>query len=428
MDSTASKNYYEYNVSDDKAKEFDLSKHLINLMWNEPFYSRIIRSLNKKETNDIPTAGVLAKEGEFHLYWNRYFLSSLSKKKIGGLLKHECLHLVYNHTTERRRTPHIIWNWATDLAINTQLDENELPKGGLFPGKPLPKLTTEELKKLSAKEISQHNEISNLIASLPKDKTSEFYYCQLMNNETMKEMAENQEQFQLIFGDSMDDHEHWDNLPEEEREMLKQEMKKILKDAAIEANDKGWGSCSASLRKEINIMIQTEISWEKQLRRFCGYNRSYEKNSSIHRLNRKYPMLMPGSKYDTTSKIHVYVDESGSVSDEYLEKFYGELNSLSKHTDFYLYKFDTSVDEENSFLWEKGKRINLTRTRIGGTCFDAPTHHANNCKKKPDGYIILTDGMAPKPDPSKIKRGWIITPNGKMFDNCDARDFVINLT
>ena len=47
MDSTASNNFYKHKVSEEKAKSFDLSKVLINLMWEEPFYSRIIRSLNK---------------------------------------------------------------------------------------------------------------------------------------------------------------------------------------------------------------------------------------------------------------------------------------------------------------------------------------------------------------------------------------------
>ena len=427
MDSTASNNFYKHNVTEEKAKSFDLSKVLINLMWEEPFYSRIIRSLNKKETNDIPTAGVLARNGDFMLYWNRYFLSSLSKKKVFGLLKHECLHLVYNHTTSRRRTPHTIWNWATDLAINSQLENKELPKGGLIPGQKLPPLRKEDLEALTQEEINQHNEISNLIESLERGKTSEFYFNELQSNEAMQKMLENQEKFKDLFKDFLDDHEGWDELSDEDREILEQEMKKILKDAVNEANEKGWGSCSASLKQEIMTIIHREISWEKQLRRFCGYNQSYEKSSSVHRLNRKYPTLLPGKKYETISRINVYVDESGSVSSQHLEKFYGELNSLSKHTDFYFYKFDTSVDEENSFLWEKGKQLNLTRTRTGGTNFNAPTKHANSQKKKPDGYIIFTDGYAPKPLPSRIKRGWVITPDGSIFDNPDSRDFVINL-
>ena len=103
-------------VSQEKIDNFELTSHLVDFLWNEPFYSRILRSLNKIESTTIPTAGVSTHESEITLWWNREFLAGLPKKHIGGLLKHECLHLVFGHTTERRRDPHIIWNYGTDLA------------------------------------------------------------------------------------------------------------------------------------------------------------------------------------------------------------------------------------------------------------------------------------------------------------------------
>ena len=51
----------------------------------EPFYSRIIRSLNKVESDIIPTAGVLCQDGELTLWWNRKFLASLEPKKVKGV-------------------------------------------------------------------------------------------------------------------------------------------------------------------------------------------------------------------------------------------------------------------------------------------------------------------------------------------------------
>jgi predicted metal-dependent peptidase len=97
------------NVTQKEIDEFDLTPHLVSFLWSEPFYSRILRSLNKEETTSIPTAGVTCTDGDITLYWNREFLAGLSKQQVQGLLKHECLHLVFGHTTERRRDPHIIW-------------------------------------------------------------------------------------------------------------------------------------------------------------------------------------------------------------------------------------------------------------------------------------------------------------------------------
>ena len=125
------------NVSKREVENFELTSHLVKFLWNEPFYSRILRSLNKVETTEIPTAGVTCVNGDITLYWNREFLASLKHSEVQGLLKHECLHLVFGHTTERRRDPHIIWNYGTDLAINSTIPEYELPEGGLIPGKSL---------------------------------------------------------------------------------------------------------------------------------------------------------------------------------------------------------------------------------------------------------------------------------------------------
>ena len=72
--------------------------------------------------------------GNITLFWNREFLAGLTNKKMLGLLKHECLHLVFGHTSERRRDPHLIWNYSTDLAINSIIPMDELPEGGLIPG------------------------------------------------------------------------------------------------------------------------------------------------------------------------------------------------------------------------------------------------------------------------------------------------------
>ena len=52
-------------------------------------------------------------------------------KQVKGLLKHECYHLVFEHTTQRKHEPHIIWNYGTDCAINSVIPEDELPECGL---------------------------------------------------------------------------------------------------------------------------------------------------------------------------------------------------------------------------------------------------------------------------------------------------------
>lgn len=413
------------NVTQKEIDEFELTPHLVSFLWSEPFYSRILRSLNKEETTTIPTAGVTCTDGDITLYWNREFLAGLSKQQVQGLLKHECLHLVFGHTTERRRDPHIIWNYGTDLAINSTIPEHELPEGGLIPGNRL-RLSQDQYENMTPEEIESFEKLSSLIESFPRNKTSEYYFEKLMSDPDIKEFLEGMEPKGISIG--FDDHDGWDEMSEEEKELMQGKIKELVKEAAAEAENRNWGSVSAETRKSIYKMLSNKIQWQSLLKRFCGFTKKDERSSSIRRLNKKYPGIHPGAKKVYRPMIAVYIDESGSVSDKELSSFYSELDSLSKNTDFYLYKFDHSVDESNGFLWKKNKRPQINRTLTGGTNFEAVTKHALKNKKKFDGYIVLTDGGAAKPGPSfRMKRCWVLAKNCKLMFDHDRSDIVINM-
>jgi predicted metal-dependent peptidase len=410
---------------------FDISTYLTRLLWIEPFYSRLLRSMNKIETTEIPTAAVSTSLDKINFYYNKEFFASLKDREIIGVLKHECLHLLYEHTTTRRKTPHIIWNYATDLAINTLLTVTELPKGGLIPGRHLEALTIEQKASMTDEQIKRYDNISNLIASFPPYKSSEYYYERLMENDDIKDMIEKSANFEIIFGEGMDDHNKWDELSDEEKEMVKQKVQELVKDAQQECeHTKNWGSVPSNVIKHIKTMLTKEIPWEDLLKRFVGFSNRNERTTSVTRLNRKYPGVHLGIQKDYKPHIAVYVDESGSVTDGDLETFYSELNNLSSICSFTLFKFDTEVDVENAIEIKKGKRFNTKRTRTGGTNFDAPTKHANDHKKLYDGLIIMTDGGAPKPKLSRLRRCYVISPGNTLYfgnHNIDTKDFIVTM-
>lgn len=411
-------------VSQEIINNFELTSHLVDFLWNEPFYSRILRSLNKIESEEIPTAGVSSHENEITLWWNREFLSGLPKKHIGGLLKHECLHLVFGHTSERRRDPHIIWNYSTDLAINSTIPSNELPEGGLVPGKAL-KISDDQMEQMTEKELETFKKLSSMIENFPINKTSEYYFEKFMSDPEIKDFLENQEK-SISLG--FDDHDGWDDIPDDQKELIEGKIKEIVKEAAQEANNRSWGSVSSEMRQEIMKLLSNEIQWESLLKRFCGFTKRDERQSSIRRLNRKYPGIHSGFKKIYKPMIAVYIDESGSVSNQELSKFYAELDNLSNRTDFYVYKFDHTVDEKSSFLWKKNTRPDMVRNLTGGTSFEAVTKHAIKNRKKFDGYIVLTDGGAAKPSISRgLKRCWVLATGCNLMFDADKSDIVIKI-
>jgi len=408
------------------AKAFNLQPHLVGMMLEEPFYAKVLRILTKTKTRAIPTAGVIAKEGELKMYWNDRFMAALPGKQVRGVLKHEMLHLIFEHTTTRKYEPHKVWNYATDLAINSHLMD-ELPEFGLFPGKEFTPLTEDKKEKMGEAAVKQYEAVSKKIASFPKGQAAEWYFARLMEDDEVKEAIENPAQPENGDGEpgdgqgvgmpgTLDDHDGWGDMSDEDREYIKAKVKQAAGDAAKECDSKGsWGSVPAELRRQIKAALVADIPWQKILDRFCGYSKRANRTTSYSRLHSTMGRLVPGAKRGYTSSVATYIDQSGSVSDRELALCFGELANLAKNTEFTCYHFDTEVDEKSKAVWKR-KGHPATRTRCGGTDFTAPTKHAAKHKGTFDGYIILTDGYAPDPGPSRLPRAWVITPDGAVQD------------
>ena len=414
-------------VTDAEVAAFDINDHLVRLLLEEPFYGRITRCLTKVETDEIPTAGVTTANGNLTLYYNPRFCAGLVKEgpgKVKGLLKHEALHLVFEHCTTRRLDPHSVANIAADCAINSILPEDELPNCGIWPGK---------------KELATHEDpIMQFIHTLPKGESQEWYFTKLMDNEDVKKRLEEGKN-----GDSgepgeggdgmpggMDDHEGWGNMTEEEKELTKGKIKAALEQAVNECDKTGqWGSVSGEMRSTIRALVSKEIDWRKLLRNWVGMTRRANRSNSWQRINKRLPGLLKGPRRGFTCSLAGYIDQSGSVSDREQELLFGELNNLASRREFDLFPFDTEVDTDGKVTLKRGKKVAPFRTRCGGTCFSAPMKHFAENRKSYDGVIILTDGEAsdPGPAPRGTRRLWVITPPGKLLFTPHPGDQVIHM-
>lgn len=390
----------------------DLSPHLLRMMFDEPFFARILRGVNIEFGSDVPTAGVMVKDGDVHMICNPDFVSSLSDDHVKGLLKHECFHLAFEHCTSRKLEPHNVANIAADLAINSDIPESELPDGGLVPGKvPDPD------------SPGADSPLAKLIATLPKHESQEWYFTQIMQDEEAREQAEGE-------GNGFDDHGGWGEMSDEEKELVKGKMREVLKDAIKEADRTGkWGSVGGSMRSKLREMVSNEVDWRAILKQFCGFSKRGTRtttwsNVNVVHLHPEHGPLATGAKRGYTSSIAVYIDQSGSVGDKELSMAFAELRSLARRTEFTTFHFDTAVDEKSETKWKKGKTPQAGRTRCGGTDFDCVTQHANKNRHRFDGYIIITDGEAAKPKPSKLKRCWLLVPGTNLLFQPDRLDSV----
>ena len=117
-------------------KSFDLNMHVARLLMDEPFFASLSRRVNKVANTEFPTAGVRVnpETAQFEMIYNPEFFEKLDDAARKDVLKHEFYHLVFEHVTGRKpdsANPRV-WNFATDLAINSHL--NNLPESCVKPG------------------------------------------------------------------------------------------------------------------------------------------------------------------------------------------------------------------------------------------------------------------------------------------------------
>ena len=104
-----------------------------SLIFTEPFYGLFLIGINKKYTDQIPTAGVSKHGIGMQLTINPEFYNELSEDHRFGLIKHELLHIAFGHLILRDLySDHKLFNIAADLEINQYILESKLPDGGLL--------------------------------------------------------------------------------------------------------------------------------------------------------------------------------------------------------------------------------------------------------------------------------------------------------
>lgn len=361
---------------------------------NEPFLGGVGSNTTKRPDPKVATAyvGVDPKTLEIYMGFNPYWMGSLPQEHRMGVIQHEYYHVCLSHLTGRmpangqhRR----LMNIATDLAINCFIGENKLPDFALMPGK--------------APKYCSDQDLSDLIKSFPKEQEAEFYFDALLKLVEKKQQGKGPgEEFTFELGNedgegTLDGHGHWGDVPEELRDVLRDQIEGLIRNSIQRAEEKGqWGNMPSALQEMFKKLLTREVNWRDIVRQFLGIARTMQRMSTIKRLNKKVPYLFPGSKRKNTARFLFAIDQSGSMSDGEVIKGLSEVFSLSQEAEIDTINFDTEVDESSFKTWKRGKQHPWVRTRCGGTDFECVQRYANDPKNrgKWSGIIIYTDGYA----------------------------------
>ena len=262
----------------------------------------------------IPTKSIetAATDGKT-IFINEDYLNSLSSSEQNALLLHEVLHMALLHCIRIGGRDRHIWNIAADIVVNGMIRMNtsfQLPNGAIIDDK---------FKDESAEEI---------------------YEALLKNKEKIK----------LSMPDIIEFDEENDDLNTEK--MSTEEIEGYWKDAIQvventvnnDSNGSGQGNLPAGLSSEIKNILEPEVDWRHALWKYVG-----KTNSDFDDLDRRFiykGLYLEGLLTDGL-EIFVCIDTSGSVSDQLLSQFAGELKGILSsypHVKCKLYYADTDLD------------------------------------------------------------------------------------
>lgn len=408
--------HYEGETFSDREFEHDF----LQVYMHEPFLGGVSMNISKYADATCGTAyvGFNKETQELMMGYNPYFFRSLQPAEREGVIVHELYHVVLQHLFERNVSDKkyaMAWNIGTDLAINsiiTQSKANGLPSFALVPGR------------FPAK--CKNAKLGEFIKNVKPMLASEFYFEGV--KEILDEAEKNGEGDSGL--DSLDDHSGWGEIPDQIKDQIKDKVRGMIANAVNRADSRNsWGTVPAAMQAEIRKGLVHEVDWRSILRQFFGSARSMERISTIKKVSKKMPGVLPGVKRGTVARFAAFVDQSGSMSDDDVALAFAEIEGASKEAEMDVYNFDTEIDESSHKLWKRGKKFPWGRTRCGGTDFDAVARFVNDRKNNGrwSGVIILTDGYAPKLGFVKgAKVLWVITPGGTV-DVTRPGDLIVQL-
>lgn len=418
-------------------KELDFQRDCWQWIQEEPFLGQILAGISRNLDEKAPAAGYIGPRrfGKMWTFYTGYCpwrMQLLTQPERWGVFTHEMYHLILGHITTRMgvdKKYHKLDNIAKDLALNSVIADipaqsnkkTVLPTGyALIPGVVPKGCKTEEEK--------------NFFLNLPKLMTAEWYLEKLKQFQQKNGDDEGEGYVSFSGVGGLDSHDSWDQLPKEVQELLRQKMLQVIEKAVRKSDQSNsWGSIPSWMQEELRKLISGEIDWRSVLRWFVGMVRSQNRESTVKKINKKAPYLMPGAKRDMERTLACFIDQSGSMGDEDIALLFSELSGLANLCPIDCFHFDTEVDPDSHQKWTRQNAYpKLLRTRCGGTDFDAVSRFLSTSAvvkgKKWSGVIILTDGYAPTLGTCPYSKVlWVVTPGGTT-ESIREGDLVIKMT
>lgn len=365
-----------------KAKSQLTSKH--------PYFGMLASRLKHEEDEEIR---FYASNGVRFKY-NPEFIKTCSKDELMFILTNCVMHHILSHSQRKLNRKGMLWQLATDFAINNLLKKSglKIPKGANY---------NREFRNMYSEEIY----------------------------EVIKE--QNQFEGSNTFEDKTDNsNEALANTSEESKESIFRNIDKIEKELE-EKDEENW-EYAATLAKEVaqrkslmpsgferfaKKIKSNNIDWRFEL--YNAINRHMRNNYAFMPPNKKYiyrGIALPSLTSDTLSLV-VAIDTSGSIKEDLLGLFIGEFKSIMQNfpsINIELIIADAKVHAHYSF--RAGDKLDFPLKGGGGTDYRPVFEFIDANLPMSSMLLYFTDGegIFPKIPPS-YEVLWALSSNKKKI-------------
>ena len=378
----------------------EISRCIIQLLVDEPFYAHVLGGVVRKVTDEIDTAAVGLSGTQVVLYVNEDFffndLKSFSSKV--AVIKHEVLHLLFKHLFRYDKNIHDrkLFNVAADLVVNQYVGKWKLPKSALTIG--------------SFPEID-----------LKYGESLEWYYSKLLYYRKKRLDNQSSDLLEKVLCQDeslkLGDHSKWGIVDTSIQSKLAQyELDKLIHQSKNRTNPKDYSNLPDFIKEKVSLSLEKrnpEINWKMVLRLFVSKSSKTNIKLTNKRISKRFG-TRPGIKIIKSQRIAVAVDTSASISNSELKTFFNEIHSIwNNGVIIEIIESDSKV--QRTYLYE-GITPNYVEGK-GSTDFNPVLEFLNQSKPPHDGCIYFTDGEASSPSVrARCRVLWVITKHGRIGD------------
>jgi predicted metal-dependent peptidase len=374
--------------------QLKVSRAVTRLACTNPFFGSCLMQLG---TIEDPNCATMATDGEA-IYWGRDFVDTLTEEEVRGVLCHEVMHVILMHCQKQpaRYSDFKLTNVAMDYTINPELRNSGhvLPKGVLFDESGKTAGWTWQAIYLLLEEVKQQQEGEGQPSEGGEDGEG-------LDGFTASEI-------EAMANDiaNAEDHVGPSKKSDSETETTKQK----IQDMVVKAVTTAEGSKTdlpAGMERILEEIREPKLPWNEIFQNLV--RAKFQDDFTYRKPNKKFfadDLYLPTMSGERAGTIVLSLDTSGSVRDEELTAYCGEVNCVVndlKPEKVYLMTSDCRVAQVQEFEGDMWFDVaDFKALGGGGTSFRPVFEYLDEKEIAVDQLIYFTDmGVYPSDYPTK---------------------------